>query len=171
MSGDSGKTPPNFNKGDLPVKTAEELVKEKGTDVFSVPVNASILDALKLMVAKRIGAVLVEDDGDMIGIWTERDLLRNSLLDNFDPRQARIGDFMTKKLVTAAADENIYRMMDKFLGLRFRHLPVEKNGQIIGILSAGDVIKAALMEKTREFDELNEMVSWEYYENWRWSKK
>ena len=152
------------------MKTAEDIVKEKGSDVYSISADAKIQDALKMMVAKKIGAILIEDDGEIVGIWTERDLLRNSILDDFDPRTSRIGDFMTKKLVTADASENIYRMMDKFLGLRFRHLPVEKQGKIIGLLSAGDVIKAALIEKTREFDELNEMVGWEYYENWRWSK-
>ena len=153
------------------VKTAGDIVKEKGNELFSVSIDAVIQDALKMMVAKRIGAVLVEENGEMIGIWTERDLLRNSIVDDFDPRTSRIGDYMTKGLVTADASENMYRMMDKFLGLRFRHLPVEQDGKIIGILSAGDVIKAALLEKTKEFDELNEMLSWEYYENWRWAKK
>ncbi len=153
------------------MKTAGDIVKEKGNELITVPADATVQDALKVMVAKKIGAVLVENDGDIVGIWTERDLLRNSILDDFDTRTAKITDYMTKKIVTADAGENIYRMMDKFLGLRFRHLPVEQNGKIIGLLSAGDVIKAALVAKTKEFDELNEMVSWEYYENWRWSKK
>lgn len=153
------------------MKSAEDIVKEKGSDVFAISANATIQDALKMMVAKKIGAILVEQDDAIVGIWTERDLLRNSIVDDFDPKTARIGDYMTKKVVTADASENIYRMMDKFLGLRLRHLPIEKEGKVIGILSAGDVIKAALLEKTREFDELNAMVSWEYYENWRWSKK
>ncbi|MBN1482831.1 CBS domain-containing protein [candidate division KSB1 bacterium] len=153
------------------MKNAEDIVREKGNDVFSISAHATIEDALKIMVAKKIGAILVEENGEIVGIWTERDLLRNSILDDFDPKTARIGDYMTKNLVTADASESIYRMMDKFLGLRVRHLPIKKDGKVIGLLSAGDVIKAALIEKTREFDELNEMVSWEYYENWRWSKK
>ncbi len=152
------------------MKRAEDIIKEKGTDLITISADATIEDALKLMVAKKIGAVLVEENGEIVGIWTERDLLRNSLVDSFNPRNSRIGDYMTKELITVDGSENIYRMMDKFLGLRLRHLPVEKEGKIIGLLSAGDVIKAALLEKTKEFDELNEMVSWEYYENWRWSK-
>lgn len=153
------------------MKTAGDIVSEKGSDVFSISADATIQDALKLMVGHKIGAILIEENGEIVGIWTERDLLLNSILDDFDAHNSRIGDFMTKDLVTADADENIYRMMDKFLGLRFRHLPVKKDGKIVGLLSAGDVIKAALLIKTKEFDELNEMVSWEYYENWRWSKK
>jgi len=152
------------------MKTAQEIIHEKGKNLHSISVDASIQEAIKQMVANRIGAILVEDEGQIVGIWTERDLLRNSILSDFDPQSSRIGDYMTKDLVTVDASENIYRIMDKILGLRFRHLPVEKEGQIIGLLSAGDVLKAALVEKIREFDRLNEMVSWEYYENWRWKK-
>jgi len=152
------------------MKRAQDLISEKGADLITIASDATIQDAIKLMVAKKIGAILINEDEKIIGIWTERDLLRNSLVDTFDPNNSRIGDFMTKELITVDVSENIYRMMDKFLGLRLRHLPVEKEGKIIGLLSAGDVIKAALYEKTKEFDDLNEMVSWEYYENWRWSK-
>jgi signal-transduction protein with cAMP-binding, CBS, and nucleotidyltransferase domain len=57
--------------------------------------------------------------------------------------------------------------MDKFLGMRLRHLLIEKNGQYIGMLSSGDVMKETLREKTREYESLNFEVSWDYYENWR----
>ena len=153
------------------MKRAQDLIDEKGGDLITISSDATIQDAIKLMVAKKIGAILIHEEDDRIaGIWTERDLLRNSLVDSFDPSTSRIGDFMTKELITADVSENIYRLMDKFLGLRLRHLPVEKDGKIIGLVSAGDAIKAALYDKTKEFDDLNEMVSWEYYENWRWSK-
>lgn len=152
------------------MKRAQDLIDEKGVELITISSDSTIQDAIKLMVAKKIGAILVNEEEKIVGIWTERDLLRNSLVDSFDPSNSRIGDFMTKELITVDVSENIYRMMDKFLGLRLRHLPVEKDGKIIALLSAGDVIKAALYEKTKEFDELNEMASWEYYENWRWSK-
>ena len=152
------------------MKRAQDLINEKGADLITISADATIQEALKLMVAKQIGAILVQENDQIVGIWTERDFMRNSIVDSFDPSRSRVGDYMTKDLITVDSSENIYRMMDKFLGLRVRHLPVEKDGEIIALLSAGDVIKAALHEKTKEFDELNEMVSWEYYENWRWSK-
>ena len=61
--------------------------------------------------------------------------------------------------------------MDKFIGLRLRHLPVEKEGEFIGLLSVGDVLKASLHEKTEELEKLNGMVSWDYYEEWRWDSE
>lgn len=152
------------------MKTALDIVSEKGFEVYTISADSSIRDALKMMVAKKIGALLIEQDGEIAGIFTERDLLRNSILDDFDPVNSPVSDYMTKNLITADSSEHIYKLMDKFLGLRLRHLPIKKDNKIIGLLSAGDVIKAALVEKTREFDELNEMISWEYYENWRWSK-
>ncbi len=152
------------------MKTAEELLNEKGPKLYTISADSTLSEAIKMMVAKKIGAILVEQDGEIVGIWTERDLLRNSLLDDYDPRTLKIGDHMSKNLQTVECGENIYRMMDKFLGLRLRHLPVKKEEKIIGMLSSGDVLKAALLEKTHEFDQLNEMVSWEYYENWRWSR-
>ena len=59
-------------------------------------------------------------------------------------------------------------LKDKFLGLKLRHLLIEKEGKYIGLLSIGDVIKASIQEKDQELKNLNAMVSWEYYENWRW---
>jgi len=65
----------------------------------------------------------------------------------------------------------IYQLQDKFLGMRLRHLLVQKEGKYIGMLSAGDVMKTILNAKEKELKDLNAMTSWEYYENWRWEKK
>ncbi len=152
------------------MKTAEDILQSKGTDIYSVPLTSTLYDAVALMVEKHVGAVLVRDGDAMVGIWTERDLLKSSLAEGFDLRREPIERHMSRPLITVPHTETIYRLMDKFLGLRLRHLPVEKNGKIIGVLSSGDVIRAALVEKTREYEELNQMISWEYYENWRWKK-
>ena len=60
--------------------------------------------------------------------------------------------------------------MDKFLGKHMRHLLIEKNGEYIGILSIGDVMRATMLEKDEELKRLNAIVSWEYYENWKWER-
>ncbi len=153
------------------MKTAEDILMQKGLQLYSVPITATLHDAIEMMLANHIGAVLVEEQGKMVGIWVERDLLRASLAPDFNPHDIPICERMTKPLITVAHSETIYRLMDKLLGMRVRHLPVEKEGKIIGVLSSGDVIRAALLEKTHEFDELNHLLSWEYYENWRWKKQ
>lgn len=150
------------------MKTALDMLQEKGNKIFSVPPETTIYDALKIMRDNNIGAMLVKDEGGIAGIWTERDLVRNSLLAGFDVKTAKIGDYMTTSLKKTADDATCYALLDKFLGMRLRHLLVEKDGELVGLLSIGDVIKAALVQKSTELDKLNAIVKWDYYEDWRW---
>ena len=150
------------------MKTAEQMINEKGNHLISVSPNTSVYDALRLMIEKQIGAILVKKGDEIVGIWTERDLMRNTVTAGFDAQKAKIGDYMTTGLKSAPASDTVYMLKDKFLGLKLRHLLIEKEGKYIGLLSIGDVIKASIQEKDQELKNLNAMVSWEYYENWRW---
>ena len=151
--------------------TAEDILKEKGDEIISVAPDCTLHDALKVMLSKRIGAILVKQGESLVGIWTERDLMRNSVNEEFNPSTAKVEDFMSKGLMSAPYSDSIYSLMDKFLGKRLRHLLIEKNGKYIGFLSAGDVTKALLVEKTQELEKLNKLVNMDYYENWRWKNK
>ena len=74
---------------------------------------------------------------------------------------------MSTPLITCEWNESVYNLMDKFLGCRVRHLPVNKNGTIIGMLSAGDVMKACIREKDQELAQAHATLSWDYYEEWK----
>ena len=153
------------------MKTAKEMVEEKGGGIVCVPEGTTVFAALQEMCRRKVGAILVLRDDQVAGIWTERDLLIHIVEEDFDPKTARIEDYMTTDLHFARHDETLYNLMDKFLGLRIRHLPVRENGAFIGLISSGDVMKAAISAKNAELKKLNEMVSWEYYENWRWDPR
>lgn len=153
------------------MKTAEDILMEKNRDMICVSPETTIHDALQTMVEYKIGAILVKDGEDLVGIWTERDLMRNVLEQGFDVRTARIGDYMTRGLLSVPHTADIYTMKDRFLGKRLRHLLVERDGKFIGMVSAGDVMKAALADKSEELDNLNAAVNFDYYENWKWKKK
>ena len=153
------------------MKKAFEILGEKGQKIISVTEDTIIIDALKKMNENKIGAILINRGNEYVGIWTERDLMRNTLEDKFNPHTAKIGDYMTTGLISVQHTDSVYSLLDVFLGKRLRHLLVEKEGEFIGVISTGDVIKASLNEKTQELRELNAMVSWEYYENWRWKAK
>lgn len=153
------------------MKTAEEMLKEKDIDIISVSHDATVQDAINIMIKNQIGAIIIKKEQEIVGIWTERDLMRNILTAGFDPKKANIGDYMITGLKSAPHTDTVYMLTDKFLGLRLRHLLIEKEGKFIGVLSTGDVIKASLQEKDQELQELNAIVSWEYYENWKWRKK
>ena len=155
------------------MKTAGGILGEKGGKLIGVPHDTTIYDALEYMIEKKVGAVIVMKDSKAIGIWTSRDLMRNTVAEGFDPKVSRVEDYMTRNILSAPHTDTAYNLMDKFLGLRINHLLVEKDGEYIGLLSSGDVMKATIQEKTDELDQLNTMVSWDYYEEWKWepSKK
>jgi len=152
------------------MKSAEEILYEKGTKIISVTGQTTIDNVIRTLLENKIGAIIVKENEDVIGIWTERDLLRNISIDKVDTEATPVKDLMTKGIISAPHDDTVYNLMDKFLGKRLRHLLIEKNGKYIGLLSIGDVIKATLQEKSDELNDLKTMVSWDYYEDWKWSK-
>ena len=152
-------------------KTAEDILTERGSDLLTVGPDTLLKDAIGIMTQKKVGCILVVEDGDFLGIWTERDLLNNSLVPGFDIETAKICDYMTSKIIYAQHDDIIYHLIDKFLGLRVRHLPIQRNGKCIGMLSSGDVMRAALQQRTEELERMQEIVKLDYYDQWRWNKK
>jgi CBS domain-containing protein len=153
------------------MKTAEDVLQEKNSRMVTIDSDRPLAEALRLMVGHKIGAILVSENDRIVGIWTERDLMRNMVMPGFNPETARIGDYMTRPLKTAAFDTSLLKLTEMFLGLYIRHIVIEKQGRYIGMLSIGDVLRASLLEKDRQIKELNTMASWEYYENWGWDRK
>jgi signal-transduction protein with cAMP-binding, CBS, and nucleotidyltransferase domain len=151
--------------------TAEDIIRDKGEEPLSVPPETLIYDALKLLVEKGASGILVKKEGTYVGIWTERDLMKNVITEGFDPKRAKIGDYMASPLITAPHTDTIFQLIDKFLGLKVRHLLIEKNGEYIGMLYGAEVIRAGFTERTKELKELNTMVSLDYYEDWKWEKR
>jgi len=149
------------------MKLAGDILNEKDRPMISVQQDVTLMYALNAMVKNNIGAIVIKDGDRVVGIFTERDLLKMSVKKIADPEKTMIKDLMTTILLSAPHDDPIYLLLDKILGKRIRHIFVEKEGKYIGILSAGDITKACLNERTREM----ESVSWDYYENWRWKPK
>ena len=153
------------------MKTAEDLLKNNERKLLSVSIEATLYQAIEQMIHHKIGSILIEDNGEIVGIWTERDFIRYSLKDDLKLKKEFIKNFMHKDLIFANHDESIYQLMDKFLGLRIRQILIKKDDQIIGLLSSGDVIKENLNEKAKELKDMKQVLNWEYYENWNWSVK
>ena len=151
--------------------TALDILEDRGKEIVSVPVDSTIYDAVKLMVEKGIGAIMIRDGDDYLGIWTERDLMWNVLEPDFDFKKALIRDYMVTELKCAPHTDTIYQLLDKLLGLRIRHLIIQKEGKHIGLISKRDITRAVLVKKSNEYEKLNKIVSWDYYEDWKWKKK
>jgi CBS domain-containing protein len=151
--------------------TAGEILEDKEEKAISVTPETTIYEALRVMLEKRIGSILVMEGDEVKGIWTERDLMSDAVVEGFDPRTAKVGDHMSTNLHYGSWDDTVLQLLDKFLGYRIRHLLIRKEGEFVGLLSAGTVVRAGLTERTRQLKELNAMVSWEFYEDWKWSRK
>ncbi|MDJ0762238.1 MAG: CBS domain-containing protein [Myxococcota bacterium] len=147
---------------------AEQILLEKKGDLLSISRDTTVEEALKLMTERGIGAIVVKEGNAYIGIWTERDLMRNVLQDGFNIKTAKVSEYMSTDLKYCDHKETAYQLQDKFLGLRIRHLLVRKGDECIGVLSTGDIMKTILNTKEKELKSMNAMIGWEYYENWRW---
>jgi len=150
------------------METAKNMLEGKRREIVSVPVGTTLFAALEKMNQNKVGAILVTRNEKIIGIWTERDLMREVIQEGFDLKNALIEEYMTTVLISAPHTATVFNLMDKFLGLRIRHLFIEEDGNIIGLVSGGDVMKCVIHEKDSELKQLNSMVSWDYYEDWKW---
>ena len=153
------------------MQTAEDIVNEKQSEIVTIDADQTVLDACRKMDAAKIGAIVVSRGADLVGVWSERDLLRYITVEGFEPQTAKVGDYMNSPIYTAPHNTPIQKLEEMFLGLFVRHLVVEKEGRYIGFISIGDVLRASLLEKDRQFKEINKLASWDYYENWRWGRE
>ncbi len=153
------------------MKTAEDILNEKKREAIWIRRDKSVFDTVCRMVENGIGAILIKEGERYVGIFSERDLLRNTAAPGFNPRTAMVGDYMSTPLHTAPHDMQLLKLKERFLGLFIRHLVVEKGDRQIGMLSIGDVMRASLLEQDQQIKELNQIASWEYYEDWGWDRK
>ena len=148
-------------------RTARDILQEKGGQLVTISSEATVWQAVKIMTQNHVGSIVVVDEGRIVGIWTERDLTYRVVDNTFNPKTEQIGQSMTRALISANVNDQAFQLYDKFLGRRIRHLLIEDHGEYVGILSAGDVMRANLQQRTEEYKDLNEMVSLEYYQNWK----
>ena len=117
------------------------ILDRKGRTVFSVAPKMSVADAVAEMNRHRVGSVLVLDGGKLVGIFTERDVLRRVVGASVDPRKTVVADVMTSDVITISPDATVEETMVLFTEKRCRHLPVLDQGQLVGTISIGDITR------------------------------
>ena len=117
----------------------KELLDKKGHDVYSVSPDATVYEALKLMAEKEIGALVVLEDGKMVGILSERDYARKIILRGKASKDTAVREIMTSEVIHARLDEKVQKCLSLMTKHRFRHLPVLEEDRLVGILSIEDV--------------------------------
>ena len=117
----------------------KELLDKKGHDVYSVSPDASVYDALQLMAEKEIGALVVLEDGKMVGILSERDYARKIILKGKSSKETKVRAIMTSEVIHTSSDEKVRKCLSLMTKHRFRHIPVLEEERLVGILSIEDV--------------------------------
>jgi len=124
-----------------------QLLRAKGSDVWTIDPHASVFEALQLMADRDIGAVLVIDEGRVAGIFSERDYARKVALQGKTSRETTVGELMTRTVYYVSPDETIDQCLAVMTEKRIRHLPVLEDGRLVGIVTIGDVGKAIMSEQ------------------------
>jgi IMP dehydrogenase len=139
-----------------------QIIEDKGAMVLSVEENASVLDAISLMAEVNVGAVLVKKRDTVAGIFTERDYLQKIALNDLSSRDTPVREVMSSPVITASPRDSIEQCMATMTECRCRHLPVVDNGELLGIVSIGDLVKRLLEEKQFEVQQLSSYISGSY---------
>ena len=146
----------------LTVKQLLQLKKDEST--YSVSPQASVFDALKLMAEKNLGAVMVVDENNqMIGIFTERDYARKIVLKGKTSLETPISEIMTSEMVTISTDQTLEECMNLMTKWHIRHLPIMEKGRLIGMVSMRDVVEILLSMKEGTIASLENYILGEGY--------
>lgn len=135
------------------------IIHTKGNSIYSVPSNTTVYNALVFMLEKKIGALLIIDDGQFIGIFTERDYARKLIVKGKSSKDTPIADVMTKNPITVTLDTSIEDCMKLMSDKKFRHLPVLEDGKLAGIISVGDVVKFIIEEQKFIIENLEQYIT------------
>lgn len=138
----------------------KQLLEKKGAGAVTVAASVSVAAAIRTMYERRVGSVVIQADGGMpIGILTERDIMRLYAEGKTDFETLSVKDCMTTDLVLGKPEDKVTEVLGIMTTKRFRHMPVVKDGQLIGLVSIGDLVKAKLEETAQEAEALRNYIT------------
>lgn len=144
------------------MKTVEDLLKVKGRDIWSVAADSRVYEALQLMAEKEIGALLVLEEGRLIGIVSERDYARKVELQGRCAKDTLVQEIMTTRVAYVRPDYTVEECMALMTDKRIRHLPVLDGDRLVGVISIGDVVKAVISEQQFQIQQLENYITGGY---------
>ena len=141
------------------MRTVRQLLAEKPAEVHAVAPEAPVIEAIRLMAAKSIGAVLVLRGDALEGILSERDYARKVVLQGRSSADTPASAIMTAQVVTVAPDTPVPACMQLMTERRIRHLPVLEGGRVVGVISIGDLVKAVIADQQLELEQLQRYIA------------
>ncbi|HRN59253.1 MAG TPA: CBS domain-containing protein [Chiayiivirga sp.] len=141
------------------MRTVRQLLESKSPDIHSISPDVPVIEAIRLMAEKGVGAVLVMQGEALVGILSERDYARKIVLAGLSSKQTPVRDIMTSKLITVSPDDDAQTCMQTVTRNRIRHLPVVENGRVQGVISIGDLLAAVIEQQQHELDQLQRYIT------------
>jgi CBS domain-containing protein len=135
-----------------------DLLKSKGQDIWSISQNATVLETLKLLAEKDIGALIVMNGEHLVGIISERDFVRSIAKSGNCLIHTEVKEYMTKEVITISPDKTIQDCMVLMTREHIRHLPVVENDHIVGMISIGDVVKVTIADAESRISNLEDFI-------------
>ena len=140
------------------MRTVKDILKTKGHDVKTIDRNETVYEAILLMDTYHIGALLVTEEGELAGVVTERDYACKVVIKGRQSKTTPIGDIMSDKIVVVNPETTINECMALMTNKRIRHLPVIDEGELVGVISIGDVVKEVIEEKNFVIEQLESYI-------------
>ena len=140
------------------MKTLKQLLDAKGRDVHTVAPGARVIDALKLMAERSVGALIVVEGGRIAGVISERDYARKVILHGKSSHELEVRDIMTSKVITVHPGQSVEECMALMTEKRIRHLPVTEGERVIGVISIGDLVKEVIAEQQQTIRQLESYI-------------
>jgi CBS domain-containing protein len=144
---------------EINMNKVRQLLKVKGEHVWSISKDSTVLDSLRLMAEKQIGSLVVIEEGQVIGIFTERDYARKVGPDLLKSVETRIEEVMTRDLITVDPNQTVKECMVLMTDNHIRHLPVMNEGKLVGMISIGDVVKDLIEELEFHVEQLTSYIT------------
>jgi CBS domain-containing protein len=140
------------------MRSVRQLLQAKAPEIHSIGPDAAVVDAIRLMAERHIGALLVMEGGRMVGIVSERDYARKVVLQGRSSSDTPVRAIMTSEVIHVAPDATVEQCMQTVTERRVRHLPVVVDGQVVGVVSIGDLVKAVIEDQQVELDQLQSYI-------------
>jgi len=142
------------------MRNVRHLLEVKGSEVYSIGPDAPVVDAIRLMAEKGIGALVVLREGQLAGVVSERDYARKIVLQGRSSSSTRVDEIMTGNVVQVGLDDTVDHCMQLVTDRRLRHLPVvDASGRVVGVVSIGDLVKAVIEAQQEELDQLQRYIA------------
>ena len=139
--------------------TVRQLLDQKGSQVWSIPPDATVYDALRLLAERDIGALLVIQREDLVGIISERDYARKVILQGKSSMKTSVREIMTERVIFVEPDHSLEEAMALMTDKHLRHLPVLEDDQVVGLVSIGDLVKAKIADQSFIIEQLERYIA------------